>query len=157
MRNLLATCRSSSLTSSTALPQSGFRTCAALFLRPFPDSTSNGPCPQSPVPHGPRFPSIAPFPADEIPRMPGTRRPVRWENSAPAAPRPDRASACNAGNRRAQAREIAVNGRFPANFAESEFGAPSQCQGALFTLARTRFCHFFVTSTARLQTYLATG
>ena len=80
-------------------PQSGFRTCSAFSLRPYPDSTSTGPCPQSPLPHGPRFPSTAPFPADEIPRMPETRHPVHWENSAPTTPRPDRASACNAGNR----------------------------------------------------------
>jgi hypothetical protein len=44
-------------------------------------------------------------------------------------PHLDTATMRHHGKRSADLR-IGMNGRFPANLAESEFGAPSQCQGA---------------------------
>ena len=51
----------------------------------------------------------------------------------------DTATMRHHGKRSADLR-IGVNGRFPANLAESEFGAPSQCQAARTTCS----CHFFL-------------
>src|ERR1035438_7805616 len=51
----------------------------------------------------------------------------------------DTATMRHHGKRSADLR-IGVNGRFPANLAESEFGVPSQCQGA--PVFRERSCSF---------------